>query len=75
MEVPLRQKPPVPTSKFRIEFITSPSNDMVKYRELLDYITGLVEQRLSKPENDLISKLVVEQVSDPDQLSSLVLQS
>lgn len=48
---------------------------MVKYRELLDYITGLVEQRLSKPENDLISKLVVEQVSDPDQLSSLVLQS
>lgn len=31
-------------------------------RELLNYIGKLVDQRVAKPENDLISKLVVEQV-------------
>lgn len=42
------------------------------YRELLDYLSKLVEHRLAKPEHDLISKLVVEQVGNlfkifPDQ--------
>ena len=33
------------------------------FRELLDYLGDLVDQRVAKPLNDLISKLVVEQVS------------
>ena len=32
-------------------------------RELLNYIGGLVDKRIEKPGNDLISKLVTEQVS------------
>lgn len=32
-------------------------------RELLDYLGDLVDQRVAKPLDDLISKLVVEQVS------------
>ena len=32
-------------------------------RELLDYIGKLVDMRVAKPKSDLISKLVVEQVS------------
>lgn len=32
------------------------------YRELLDYIGGLVDQRITEPRDDLISKLVIEQV-------------
>lgn len=31
-------------------------------QELLDYLASLVELRLAKPEDDLISKLVVEHV-------------
>jgi fungal nitric oxide reductase len=31
-------------------------------RELLDYIANLVDQRTAEPKEDLISKLVVEQV-------------
>lgn len=31
-------------------------------RELLDYIGNLADKRLEKPGNDMISKLVVEQV-------------
>jgi nitric oxide reductase len=31
-------------------------------RELLNYIGNLVEQRMAQPKNDLISKLVIEQV-------------
>ena len=31
-------------------------------RELLDYFGKLVDKRVAKPENDMISKLVVEQV-------------
>ena len=33
-------------------------------RELLNYIGGLVDKRIEKPENDLISKVVTEQVSN-----------
>lgn len=32
------------------------------FRELLKYIGGLVDKRMEKPEKDLISKLVTEQV-------------
>jgi nitric oxide reductase len=32
------------------------------YRELLDYLAKLVDQRLDEPKNDLISKLCTEQV-------------
>lgn len=49
-------------------------------KELLDYIGNLVDQRLAKPEDDLISKLVVEQVkpghiekSDAVQIAFLLL--
>ncbi|KAK5009515.1 hypothetical protein LTR28_000640 [Elasticomyces elasticus] len=49
-------------------------------KELLDYIGNLVDQRLAKPEDDLISKLVVEQLipghiekSDAVQMAFLLL--
>ena len=32
------------------------------FRELLDYIGKLVDQRLAEPKDDLIGKLVVDQV-------------
>lgn len=35
---------------------------VMTFRELLDYMGKLVDKRVIKPENDLISKLVVEQV-------------
>ncbi|KAK4982051.1 hypothetical protein LTR66_009507 [Elasticomyces elasticus] len=45
-------------------------------KQLLDYIGNLVDQRLAKPKDDLISKLVVEQgivtlLQHPDQLNDL----
>ncbi len=36
--------------------------NITNIRELLDYISNLVEQKHAKPADDLISKLVVEQV-------------
>src|SRR5690349_21599934 len=41
------------------------------YRDLLDYIGKLVDKRMAEPKNDLISKLVTEQVSTILNLSSV----
>jgi hypothetical protein len=38
---------------------------LANIRELLDYMGRLVDKRMQKPEDDLISKLVVEQVRTP----------
>lgn len=35
---------------------------LISYRELLDYLATLVDQRLDEPKDDLISKLCTEQV-------------
>ncbi|KAJ4299186.1 hypothetical protein N0V90_004430 [Kalmusia sp. IMI 367209] len=42
---------------------TEASNANKAYRVLLDYIGNLVDQRTTAPKDDLISKLVIEQVS------------
>ncbi|KAK5020560.1 hypothetical protein LTR60_000405 [Cryomyces antarcticus] len=56
------------------------NTSIVGSRELLDYIGNLVDQRREKPEDDLISKLVVEQLipghiekSDAVQMAFLLL--
>lgn len=38
------------------------ANRNIANRELLDYIGNLVDQRIAEPKEDLISKLVIEQV-------------
>lgn len=43
-------------------FQRSSLNSGFDSRELLDYLGDLVDQRVAKPLDDLISKLVVEQV-------------
>jgi hypothetical protein len=40
-------------------------------RELLDYIANLVDERVAEPKDDLISKLVVEQVWIPSSFRSV----
>ena len=53
---------------------------LTRHRELLDYIAKLVDLRSEEPKNDLISKLVVEQLkpghiekSDAVQIAFLLL--
>lgn len=70
MGVPLLPKLQQPTSTSLARLSTleashdiSVLTQLLHCRELLKYIGGLVDKRMEKPENDLISKLVTEQVS------------
>lgn len=62
MAAPQPLRHPQPTSGFHAPFKRTISFANV-HRELLDYIGGLVDKRVVEPNGDLISKLVVEQVS------------
>lgn len=64
-EVPQRPKPPMLTSMssiLSIWYLIRNTNGNLANRELLDYIANLVDERIAEPKDDLISKLVVEQV-------------
>lgn len=43
-------------------YLIGNANYETSHRELLDYIANLVDERVAEPKDDLISKLVVEQV-------------
>ena len=78
MEVrpPLKLPVPISASSLSRSHIQPPFHRSLTghtmIRELLDYIGRLVDERIVKPENDLISKLVVEQVNAPLIASILV---
>jgi hypothetical protein len=57
-----RAKLPLPTSKHNYVAVIILQLLYLFFRALLDYIGGLVDQRLKKPEDDLISTLIEEQV-------------
>jgi hypothetical protein len=50
------------SSILSIWYLIRNTNGNLANRELLDYIANLVDERIAEPKDDLISKLVVEQV-------------
>ena len=77
MEVQQPQRPLPPTSVYQTRYGL---NHTDLRRSLLDYLAALVDKRMEKPQDDVISKLVVEQLrnghiekSDAVQIAFLLL--